>query len=1201
MISRLKNLELHGYKTFANRTSFEFPAQITAIVGPNGSGKSNVADAIRWVLGEQSFSLLRGKKTEDMIFAGSEMRSKASMALSSLTFNNEDGWLPIDFSVVTLTRRAYRDGQNEYLLNGQRVRLKEIYELLAQSGLGQRTYTIIGQGLVDAALSLKPDERRRFFEEAAGIGLYRARREESINRLDDTRRNLTRLQDIISELEPRLRSLEKQAIRAQDYERVKADLQLVLREWYGYHWHKTQKDLTHSHDVLKAQETRFEVVKNRFDEADGQLEDQRTRVQELRTELNQHHSASSQFHAQREKVSKNLAVLDERQKSYLLQQKNFQFDKIELELGQSVRLEKYQIMRGERKILEVDLNEAVGQGEAAHKELLGRQEQRMGIEKALAENRQELISVERVKVELGAKLDELENRLDRTQRSKAEFEQLILDGSKDFEAAQKQLGRALEQKDTAEHADSQAGEDLRNQQNLIIETELRLKGIRGEESGKQIQKTQLIAQIEVLEQAEKTFSGLGQGAKYILESTRQGKLSGGYTSLNAILDVPAEYETAVAAVLGEFLDAVILQDNSDSEKVLEMLQTGEKGRAVLIPNEPNVDLKALKAETGGHVIGIASDLVGFSGDNRQLVRYLLGNVVIVRDRLTARQLLPAINLSSRVVTLRGEVFWGSGVIIAGQDGRAGVISRPRQKREFGLSLQKVNSELEDISAQINQVLGEITNQESIERLLVKGLQTSGQKLGETIHFTQKASLAVEQVRQREMFQKNQLHDLEGQIILILETIAQSKAENEKVDLQIADFENTVRRASQELARLPLEEFQSQVVHWSTNSAVIERALKEMDNRVEEFLTEFDIEKRQMTTIINRLEAVEVSIKQLEEEREALLLQEKEFTGSITKLQQKIDPMEKELQGLEKNFYKTQNDQIAAQQAVTVGERYVSQSQLEVTRQREALDSLRRKIEDDFGIVAFQYTTDVLSPTPLPLEGMVERLPFVGELSKGIEENVIRQRGQLRRMGAVNLEARTEYSSVLERYDFLCGQIEDLRKADADLRKVISELDELMKTEFRKTFNAVAAEFRHTFTRLFGGGSARLYLVDEENPAETGVEIEARLPGRREQGLMLLSGGERSLTAVALIFSLLKVSPTPFCVLDEVDAMLDEANVGRFCDLLKELSEVTQFIIITHNRNTVQTSDVIYGITMGRDSVSQVISLRLDEINEENLK
>src|SRR5512133_1261643 len=320
MKPRLKALELHGYKTFASKVQFEFPGNITAIVGPNGSGKSNISDALRWVLGEQSYTLLRGKKTEDMIFAGSDQRPRAGMASATVVFDNEESWLPIDYSEVSVARRASRDGDNEYLLNKQRVRLKDISELLAQSGLAERTYTIIGQGLVDAALSLRPEERRRFFEEAAGIGLFRSRREESLNRLDSTRRNLERVLDILSELEPRLGSLEKQAKRAMDYDRIRADLRLLMRDWYGFHWHRIQQEVVHAREVVHAQETRLERARERQSEVEVQIDDLRGKLQALRADLNAWHSTSAGLHTQWEKVSRGLAVMEERQRALVNQQ-----------------------------------------------------------------------------------------------------------------------------------------------------------------------------------------------------------------------------------------------------------------------------------------------------------------------------------------------------------------------------------------------------------------------------------------------------------------------------------------------------------------------------------------------------------------------------------------------------------------------------------------------------------------------------------------------------------------------------------------------------------------------------------------------------------------------------------------------------------------------------------------------------------------
>jgi chromosome segregation protein len=403
-----------------------------------------------------------------------------------------------------------------------------------------------------------------------------------------------------------------------------------------------------------------------------------------------------------------------------------------------------------------------------------------------------------------------------------------------------------------------------------------------------------------------------------------------------------------------------------------------------------------------------------------------------------------------------------------------------------------------------------------------------------------------------------------------------------------------------LSGIQLDELQQQAAYWSTRVAVAEQALSGMNHRLEERKREAERLAARQSQMTSRVEETRTALNDLDTGKSASFEQEAALNQQIEAMRIKIEPAEKELESAEIEEARLQAGENEAQRGLSNLERALGQIQLDQTRKQEALTNLRQRIMDDFGLVMFEYAADVSGPVPLPLDGMVEQLPVVTELPLDMEDHLSRQRAQLRRMGPINPEARTEFEAESERYEFMKVQVEDLRKAEQDLKQVIAELDELTKREFSRTFDAVDKRFRETFVRLFGGGSARLALTDPENLVETGIDIEARLPGRREQGLALLSGGERSLTAIALVFALLKVSPTPVCVMDEVDAMLDEANVGRFRDLLVDLSKDTQFIIITHNRNTVQAADVIYGITMGRDSASQVISLRLDQVTDEML-
>jgi chromosome segregation protein len=1197
----LKSLELHGYKTFASRTQFEFPGNVTAIVGPNGSGKSNVADALRWVLGEQSYSLLRGRKTEDMIFSGSEFRPRAGMASATISFDNENGWLPIDFSEVTITRRAYRDGQNEYLLNGQRVRLKEITELLAQSGLAERTYTIIGQGLVDAALSLKPEERRRFFEEAAGIGLYRARREEALNRLDNTRRNLERVLDILTELEPRLHSLEKQARRAMEYEQVKADLKVLLRDWYGYHWHRTQQELVRTREVLHTQEDRLYQTRERLTKVEKELTTIRGQVHELRGQLNNWHHQSAEIHTRSEQVNRALAVMEERQRALLQQQTSARSDLARLEEELKARSERLVDLQEERDRLQGELDEAQERMGAARSALDARQKERAQIENKQRELRRILLNHETRQVQLRAHHNELTTRIETFRANMQGLIQAILRDGEDLQRAQSRLATWEKNFELSENDLKLAEEALQahRQQGLAIEEQRR--AAQDERGRMEAERSKLAAQLEVLEQAERSMTGLANGARFLIQEARQGRLRGGFRTLTGSLIVSAELETAVAAALGEYADSVLMDPGADLDRALEVLAKGDKGRAVLLPAEWVRPADLLTAKEDADCLGVAADMVQAGEDLSAAVRLLLGTVLVARNRQAARRMVSELPLWARVVTLQGEVFLGSGVVIAGQDQKPGVLGRTRKRLEYQEAVGAADVKLKVIEARGKELQTESDRLKAQEKDLETAVRTASQALSRAAQGKQQAVLEVEQARQKHEFQSRQKATMEAQIIQSEREATQAKQEMEVNTGKVSELNEQIREQNRLLVGMPLDELQAEGVHWNTTLAVAGRAVKEADRRVLEFAESIQAARRQAEAYQIRLHEAAASLENLETEHSQAQAQESALNDQIKALQQQIDPAEEKLASLENTNNQMQENMQAAQQAVAVAERYATQAQLDLTRHREALETLHRKIEEDFGLVSLEYNPDVAGQTPLPLEGMVEQLPSLAELPAELEDSIQRQRGQLRRMGLINPEVQSEYHSVKERFEFLTTQVADLKRADIDLREVIGELDELMRREFRKTFDAVAHEFKGMFTRLFGGGSARLILNDAENPDDLGIDIEAKLPGRRDQGLSLLSGGERSLTAVALIFSLLRVSPTPFCVMDEVDAMLDEANVGRFRDLLVELTQKTQFILVTHNRNTVQAADVIYGITMGRDSASQMISLRLDELNDEMVK
>ncbi len=1202
-MQRLKSLELHGFKTFASRYEFAFAGQITAIVGPNGSGKSNVADAIRWVLGEQSYSLLRAKKTEDMIFSGSEGRPRSGMASATIVFDNSNGWLPIDFSEVAITRRAYRDGQNEYLLNNQRVRLKDVTELLAQSGLAERTYTIIGQGLVDAALSLKAEERRRLFEEAAGIGLHRSRREEALRRLESTQRNLERVEDILAELQPRLRSLERQARRTMEYEQIKTDLHVILREWYGYHWHNAQRELGDGQEAARQREVSLEqarAVQAVIDEKMGSL---RGRIQAARTRLDGWRRQMAELNERREQFDRSLAVADERLRSLAIQRQSGESELARLADELAFYQERLETAQGESGQLQAELDEAGLQLQQARRFLQARQDERNRAEQEVQEARRAQAALTARQAHLGARTTERKEQLERQRSLLADQGKNAAGGEAELQAAQSRLQAAKKELAACSQNVQKATETLAAHQKRLAEAEAARKEALEARAGFQAQAARQQAQLDVLEQAERSLAGYAAGARLLLQEKRSS-LSGAPGALGAGLETPAALETAIGAALNEYLDAVLI-DEADLETALQLLE-GSKTRGVLLPldkwEQGVQNHQALQPLLGDpDVVGIAADLIRYPENLHLPVRALLGAVLVVKDRQAARRLLPGLRrlgvAEARLVTLQGELFLASGPVVAGQEGKASILSRPRQRKELQDNLAGMKEQLqaaERKAAGLAQTLAEL----NAGRAQLQGLvETANANERAAAREHSQQELAVEKAQRALAWQREQAGRLENEIQQAQREITQAEAELKKLETEIHTAAETQRGKIAALAALALDELQTQMAHWNTRSAVAERAMADVKKRLSEQAVAQERLQRARQAMQERLAQSDADREALTREQAETRLTEKNVRQEIEALKLQLQPAEVELADLDQDYGSFQEKDAAARQALSQAEHHHAQARITLARRQETLESLRRRVEDDFGLVAFRYVETVSGPTPLPLDGLVEQLPVVQEISVDLEENIKRQRAQLRRIGPVNPDAHTEFQEVKERYDFMISQVADLKLAEDGIREVITELDGLMEHEFRKTFDAVAAEFRENFTRLFGGGSARLVLTTPDDMTGTGIDIEARLPGRREQGLALLSGGERSLTAAALVFSLLRVSPTPFCLLDEVDAMLDEANVGRFRELLRELSENTQFVVVTHNRNTVQAADVIYGVTMGQDSTSQVISLKLDDVSK----
>jgi len=1195
--TKLASLELHGYKTFAKETNLVFPAQITAIVGPNGSGKSNVADAIRWVLGEQSYTMLRAKRTEDMIYSGSENRSRAGMASVSITFDNQSNWLPIDYSEVTLTRRAYRDGQNEYLLNNQRVRLKDFHELLAKTGLADRTYTIIGQGLVDLALSIRPDERRKLFEEAAGIGLHRSRKEEALRRLAATERNLERVSDIIDEIRPRLRSLERQSARVGEYKLIQDSLKNNLREWYGYQWMAAQSQLEKIQQSLAEAEAASEESKIALDGDRERIESLRQDVDLKRNTIDQLMNALRVLRDEIQQKNQAIAVLDSRKRSAEESRSQLVMDSGNLEETILAEEKNLEGLLAEQTRVEQDLATLNERFKATNEEYEAIKTQKDALEKQERDLSSKQLESEKNVAIYRARRQEFAYRLEDLKTSIETNQKKLVEVSDQKAQLENQLSTLTKSISGQEQAIAIVEEDIEKQGSDKTDLAKSLDEINSQLNSLNLEKNRIVNRLELMRQSRESLEGFSEGAKGVLKAAKGKAFQREVTDLVTKLDVPEAYESAINAALGEAVDVLVVKGELDQAVMRDLSGKTQERFAVIGELAAKADSKKIILDDP-RVIGNAAELVKTETRLQQTIDQLLGSYLVVSDMDDALSLWGKAK-DANFVTLNSDVLLKNGMALLGKTNGAGKVSYSRVTK----SLQQ---ELAGIEVSLNKARElEQHGKNNIAKLETRLQDLLKQRQNETVKHQQsrKALNTLQLELDKLSGQQNWLDqqtktgaEQQKQLMQQLEEISNkeksSQLESEQLQVEIHNL-----RAKKE-AFNPIE-LEGQVHYLQTEKQVLTQALQHSKVSVSSARERLENDKKQLSLYQDRLKALEESLEGFEKE----ITQGWELVNSKTEQadsiqREQLEPLRSELQIIEEMNRQISRQDSENQKELSNKERLVVHFKLEMVHHQERLEALRSRIEDDFGLIELEYKNEFSKSTPLPFPDMViESLPVIKELPEGIEEAIKQQKNQIRRIGSVNLEAEIEFHEVKDRYESLSVQTADLKEAIQDIEKLIKELDTVMREEFLKTFKAVSVEFTAMFARLFNGGSARLLLSDEDSPIEGGIEIEARLPGKREQGLVLLSGGERSLTAVALVFALLRVSPTPFCVLDEVDAMLDESNVGRFLDLLRDLSKDTQFILITHNRNTVSAADVIYGVTMGKDSASQIISLKLEEVDE----
>lgn len=1168
---KIKRLTLQGYKTFASKTEFIFDEGITAIVGPNGSGKSNIADALRWVLGEQSYSTLRGKRTTDMIFAGSQRRARAGMAHVVVTLDNAGGWLPIDYTEVEIGRRAYRTGENEYTLNGQRVRLKDVTELLATSGLAERTYTVIGQGLIDRALSLKSDERRALFEEAAGINHYKNRRAETLRRLKDTQHNLERVHDILNEIRPRLTSLKRQATRAQNYEQILADLRHLLKIWYGHRWEQAKKGLRQSKQQAEQAEEAWKTERRKVRVQQENIDDLRRRINQRESRLAEVRAEQDSLRTELEKARREVAILQERQTAVTQQLHDITADLPTQEAQRKVAQSELEMATGELQTAQAELNKAQTAWQQFN-ETFAEQA------KAIKHWQAEIKRLEQTLRQGQTRLAQAEGQVAQLQERRADWLSGD-DGQDELQAVLKELEKltAVHTTYTDKVKTHREKRDTlsKERQTLIQELKRLRREVRDDERTLNKQRNQL-ARLEerarMLDQLRQKEQKLGKGVEVI----------GQFASY---LTIPPKHQKAIEGALQERLGTLLLKDEGMLWQALLSDVT-----AVSLPHVTPHTYDPITAEG---VIGWAHTIITCQPEGQMVADLLLGNVLLVADEQVAFDLAPQLPAGTRAVAPSGLVVEAGGLMDGnGRSAQSSIIARENEWREATQAVAQMQETLQVQETAISQKQKTIQTQQTqvdeIQRDETRFNNLSAEANGQA----SKVQRDMDRLKQQQSYLQRQQQNRQKELEQLHDRIMELIEAIQKQEGHVQETATSLQEAQDALAALPVAEADQQRAGLrqaiDAQKTIVAGRKAVVDSRR---TTLHEVEKQ-----LTRLQGRQASLQTQAQQLQASLANEghKALEEKLERVEMAINPLQTSLKELRTEVMKADEETAVLQRHTHDLETQYTQTRVQLTQQQNQIDALQERIKADIGLVELTYDDDQTGATPLPISEVVQQLPTVDELPENIEETIQTYRGQLQRMGAINPDAPTEYEEAQERFDFLTQQVEDLTQTDAQLREIIDELDELTSRAFKETVEKVNVVFGDTFTQLFGGGSAQLVLTDPDDLTVSGVDIIARLPNRREQGLGLLSGGERSLTAAGLIFSLLKVSPTPFCVMDEVDAALDEANITRFRDQLRELGLITQFIVITHNRGTVQAAQTIYGISMGTDSASQMISIKPEE-------
>lgn len=1182
---------MQGFKSFPDPTRIEFHQGITAIVGPNGSGKSNVTDAIRWVLGEQSARTLRGSRMEDVIFSGTETRRQLGYAEVSITFDNRDQALPLDFAEVEITRRYYRSGDSQYLINKTECRLRDIHQLFLDTGIGRDGYSIIGQGQIEQILSDNSEDRRKVFDEAAGIVKYKLRKRETVKKLERTESNLVRVQDILNELEQRVAPLAKQAEKLRAYNKLQEELQQVDLSLLLYDINRNQAEFNKvqeakrdlDQDLAEARSTANNLKENyhRYDrslaEIDASLEEGRLKETETRADLAQVIEEKAVNQERQRATAAQLKAEETRLAGEKLLRENTSRDLAQREADQDKLGE-------ELASIELNYAEADRKLAATRSEIAGLKSQAEASRASFTEGRDKLFQLEADKQKISQDLTYLAEQMAHLSTDKADLEAALTEAEKQEDQAGqdlaqkqadfKQVGQALEEARAA----------LEAKRRDLAELDDRILGVTGQINNCQYQ-------LATLERLEANREGFHQAVRAVMQKVDKDADfgQGVHGPLAELIKVDSKREKAIEIALGPALHNIVTETREDASRLINWLKKTRSGRETFLPLDnisarlmPSQDLAKVKRLPG--LVGLAADQVSCDPAYQAVVDQLLGRIILAEDLPAALKISEGLNRRYRVVSLDGDVVQPGGSMTGGENKTSGprLLQRKREIENSRLELKRLQGQAQDLGSQKEAAEEDfVTCAEEQKRLESEHLSDE-RTLYQLEQNLAQARLSLSKLRQEIEAKGDQAAALRSRRTVLEEKLlaVSDQLESGQEDLaKLGDF-------SGDLAS-KLEAAENKFAGQQDSLLELKVEIKTKQQVLAGLKEQFEQAARAKSEREKAIQALEDGIKAKEAELQELAVKASQYEESQASLSEKLAGLAQTLKDQQAARAAVEQDQHQLFAETEDQIRLVSDLQIRAERSQQRIEKLEQSIAESKNAIweNYQLTYVSLKQEDYPLENI-----------KSSRDRLKTLKEEIKNLGMINPNALSEYEEVSDRFNFMTLQKEDIEKSRANLSQVIRELEEAMSKQFEENFSRINRNFKDVFSALFIGGEAELVL-EGSDALNAGIQIKAQPPGKRLQGLNLLSGGERALTAIALLLAIFRLRPAPFCIMDEVESALDEANIIRFTDYLSAYTAQSQFVLVTHRKGTMEAADCLYGITMKERGVSKVLSLELTDADQ----